>query len=66
MPTEKKQKSGGGNRKIGRNKISCQQYLHEHRRDKAKLKNFIKHNIPKNATEEERKVIIAKFKNKEK
>ena len=45
----KQQKSSGGNRKIGRNKGKCERYRNEHRRDKSKLKNFIKHNIPANA-----------------
>jgi hypothetical protein len=59
-------KSGGGTKKIGRNKGECERYSREHRRDSNKLKNFIKHNIPKGATEEERNTLIAKFKNKEK
>ena len=57
-----KQKSGGGAKKIGRNKMSCQQYYNEHRREKAKIKNFIKHNIPKDGTEELRKKLINEFK----
>ena len=60
----KQQKSSGGNRKIGRNKGKCELYLKEHRRDKSKLKNFIAHNLPKDADEATKNKLIAEFKAK--
>ncbi len=57
----KTQKSSGGNKKIGRNKIKCQRYLNEHRRAKSKVAKFIKHNIAKDITEELKKKLINEF-----
>ena len=60
----KQQKNSGGNKKIGRDSGKCQRYKAEHRRDKAKLKNFIEHNIPKDIDEETKKKLVAEFKEK--
>jgi len=56
-------KSGGGSKKIGRDKVKCSNYLKRGLREKAKIVEFKKHNIPKNATEEEKKKLISEFKN---
>jgi hypothetical protein len=32
----------GGSRKIGRNKVKCEQYRREHRREKNKLRRLLK------------------------
>ncbi len=58
----KTQKSSGGNKKIGRNKIKCQRYFNEHRRAKNKVAKFIKHNSAKDTTEELRKKLVNEFK----
>jgi len=57
-----KQKSGGGAKKIGRNKVKCATYKNQGVRERAKLRNFKKHNIPRSATEEEQKKLISQFK----
>ena len=57
-----KQKSGGGQKKIGRNKIKCATYKNQGVREKAKIKSFAKHNIPKDASLEEEKKLISSFK----
>ena len=60
-----KQKVGsGGTRKIGRNKIKCQQYKNDNRREKNKIrkwKKIIKHLFPNNNTRKELEAKIRKF-----
>jgi hypothetical protein len=57
-----KQKSGGGARKIGHHKEHCKRYKDMGRRLINKLGRFIKHNIPKNADEKEKQILINNFK----
>jgi hypothetical protein len=57
-----KQKSGGGAKKYGRDKADCERYRREGHRQKAKLKNYRQHNLPKEATEEIRNAMLAKWK----
>ncbi|MCX6383165.1 MAG: hypothetical protein NTV16_01560 [Actinobacteria bacterium] len=56
-----KQGAGGGSRKIGNNKKHCEKYKTMEVRFKNKLKNFMKHNIPKNADENETKKLLNDF-----
>jgi len=39
----KTRKSHSGNRKHGRNKIKCERYFREHRKEKNKIKKIAKH-----------------------
>ena len=55
------QKSGGGAKKIGRNKVKCERYSRENRREKSKLKEFKEHNIPKDANDAEKSKLISAF-----
>ena len=55
------QKSGGGAKKYGRNKVKCASYLNRGIREKAKIANFIEHNIPKDIDEKECTVLISSF-----
>ena len=57
-----KQKSGGGAKKIGRNKDKCAAYFREGRREKSKLKHFIESNLPHEADEATKNKLIAEFK----
>ena len=57
-----KQKSGGGQKKVGRDKVKCASYKNRGLREKAKLVNFKKHNIPKDIDEKDRVVLISSFK----
>ena len=41
----RKQKSGGGSRKIGRNKVKCENYRRKMTRYKNKLKKWLKSNV---------------------
>jgi len=52
----------GGTKKIGRNKIKCQRYANEHRREKNKIrkwKKMIKH-LPDNNMRKELEIRIKK------
>ena len=54
----------GGTKKIGRNKIKCQAYKNEHRREKNKIrkwKKIIKRLLPNNNTRKELEAKIRKF-----
>jgi hypothetical protein len=57
-----KQKSGGGAKKYGRNKVKCERYKREGRRELNKLDKFKKNNISKDSTEDEKNKKIAEFK----
>lgn len=57
-----KQKSGGGAKKYSRDKVKCASYKNRGLREKAKLVNFKKHNIPKDIDEKDRVVLISSFK----
>ena len=57
-----KQKSGGGQKKVGRDKVKCASYKNRSVRERAKIRHFAKHNIPRSATEEEQKKLISSFK----
>ena len=56
-----KQSIGGGGRKIGNHKEHCARYKTLGIRLRNKMRNFMKHNIPKNATESEIKKLISNF-----
>lgn len=59
--------SSGGTRKHGRNKISCQKYKNDNRREKNKIckwKKIIKHLLPNNNTRKELEIRIKKFESK--
>ena len=43
MATKRKHRGGGGTRKYGRNKVSCQRYKLEGRREKNKLIKIARH-----------------------
>ena len=47
------QKSGGGARKIGKQKPHCKRYIDRMTRYTNKLKKFLKHNISATATQQE-------------
>ncbi len=55
------QKAGGGSKKIGRNKVKCERYKSKMTRYHNKLKNWIKHNIKKEATDKEKELKIFEF-----
>ena len=57
-----KQKSGGGARKIGRDKLKCKRYSDRLIRFTNKLKRFLKHNISKTATATEIDIKRKEFK----
>ena len=57
-----KQKSGGGAKKHGRDKLKCKRYRDRLTRFQNKLKNFLKHNISKSATEQEVDIKRKEFK----
>jgi len=46
-------KSGGGARKIGKQRPHCKRYIDRMTRFTNKLKRFLKHNVAKNATQQE-------------
>ncbi len=48
-----KQKSGGGARKIGKQLAHCKRYKDRLTRFINKMKRYLKHNIKKNATQQE-------------
>jgi hypothetical protein len=56
-------KKSGGAKKYGRNKAKCEAYSRSGRRLANKVKKFIKNNIPKTATEEEKTSLVSRFKN---
>jgi len=47
------QKSGGGAKKYGRDKLKCKRYSDRIIRFTNKLKRFLKHNVAKAATQQE-------------
>ena len=57
------QKSGGGAKKYGRDAGKCTKYKNSGRREKAKIANFIEHNIPKtlDIDDKERISLISSF-----
>jgi len=55
-------KASGGARKIGRNKVKCTRYFNELRLGKNKLARFIKNNVGKTWTEEQKSKAISDFK----
>ena len=57
-----KQKSGGGQKKVGRDKVKCASYKNRSVRERAKIRHFAKHNIPKDIDEESKKKMISSFK----
>ena len=57
-----KNKSGGGQKKVGRDKVKCASYKNRGLREKAKLVNFKKHNIPKDIDEKDKVALINEFK----
>jgi len=59
---QKIQRSSGGARKIGRNKVKCERYRARMTRYQNKLKKWIKHNIKRTATEKEKDLKILEFK----
>ena len=56
------QKSGGGARKIGKQKPHCKRYSDRMTRFTNKLKKFLKHNISKTATDIEINIKRREFK----
>ncbi len=56
-----KQGVGGGGRKIGNHKVHCAQYKTLGIRFRNKLRNFTKHNIPKNADEKTANKLLNSF-----
>ncbi len=57
-----KQKSGGGAKKYGRDNAKCQRYKSRLIRFINKMKRFLKHNVKKNATQQEIDIRRKEFK----
>ena len=55
-------KSGGGSRKIGKQKPHCKRYIDRMTRYTNKLKKFLKHNISATATQQEIDIKCREFK----